>query len=175
MYEIPEKINRFNAYIDEISAEAKLEAVTDEVTLPDFQYMSESLSLSGMAGEVDSPAVGMLQSATLEIPFTNVSMRGFKLAARDDKMLILHAAQEVTNTETLSKRFIGRAIYVRGFTKSINYGRLKKGGYGNPSITKEVIYYKDVVEDEVVTEVDKFNGKFVMAGEDISAQIDQFL
>mgnify|MGYP000054889826 FL=1 len=46
----------------------------------------------------------------------------------------------------------------------MNYGRLKKGSFGNPSITKELTYYKDEIAGEVVTEIDKFNGKAVIGG-----------
>lgn len=49
--------------------------------------------------------------------------------------------------------------------------KLKKGGYGNPTIKKEVIYYKDQVGEDVIEEIDKFNGKAVINGEDVLGNV----
>lgn len=165
--EIPEKISLFRAYVGDSSAENNLVGITDEVTLPDFEFMSETLSLAGMAGDVDSPSLGQMKSAQIEIPFSNISKKALELAANDSKPLILRAAQEVLNSETVSKRNVGRVITIMGMTKSINYGKLKKGGYGEPSIKKEIITYKDVVDGEVVTDINKIDPKCVINGVDL--------
>lgn len=123
---IPDKINNFRAYIDTPELANQIVGVTDEITLPSFDFMSETLSLAGMAGEVDSPAVGQLQSVSIELTFSNISKEGMKFAQSDNKMLILRAAQEMTDSETNAKSYIGREIYIRGLTKGINYGTLKR-------------------------------------------------
>lgn len=125
---IAEKINLFNAYLGSVNAANKLIGVTDEVTLPEFENMSETISLSGMAGEVDSPSPGQFKSVQVEIPFTNISADSLRAAADDSKTIILRAAQENLDTESLNKTPLGRVITIKGMTKSINYGKLKKGG-----------------------------------------------
>lgn len=174
MSRIAEKNNLFNAYLGTVNAKNKLMGVTDEVTLPEFEMASETLSLAGMAGEIDSPSPGQTKSAQIEIPFTNISKEALRAVA-DSESIILRAAQEQLDTETLSKSTIGRIITVRGMTKSINYGKLKKGGYGNPSIKKEVIYYKDVLDGETITEVDKFNGKCMINGKNMMQDVEQYI
>lgn len=173
--DIAEKINRFNAYTDLVSAANKLVGVTAEVTLPEFEFTSETLSLAGMAGEVDSPSMGQVKSTQIEIPFSNVSYEMFRILADDNASVILRAAQEKIETDSLKKTHIGRVVTVKGMTKKVNYGKLVKGGYGNPSITKEVIYYKDELDGKVLTEVDKFNGKYVVNGQDIMADIEELI
>ena len=42
---------------------------------------------------------------------------------------------------------------------------------GKPSIKKEVTYYKEVIDGEVVAEVDKFNGKAIIGGVDQTKDI----
>ena len=174
-YDIPDKINNFNLYLGEVAEESKLRGVTDEVTLPNFQYMSQTLSLAGFAGEIDSPTAGQLQSTTIEIPFSNISKQNLELVARDGDPIIMRAAQEFINAENGSKNYKGRVITVKGMTKSINYGSLKKGGFGNPSVTKEITYYKDVIDGEDVTEVDKLNGIFRINGEDVVTGINDLI
>ena len=173
--QIPEKINRFNVYVGDVTDDNKIQGITDEVTLPDFSYMSETISYSGMAGEVDSPSPGQLQSATIEITFANISKQGMSMVADDSKKITMRAAQEVTDSETLAVSFVNRTIEIKGRTKSINFGRLKKGGFGNPSITKEVIYYKDTLNEEELTEIDKYNGKCKINGADVVANIDNLI
>ena len=173
--QIPEKLNRFNVYVGDVTAENKILGITDEVTLPDFSYMSETVSYSGMAGEVDSPSPGQLQSATIEITFANISKEGMAMAADDSQKITMKAAQEITDSEDLSVSFVNRTVEIKGRTKSINYGRLKKGGFGNPSITKEVIYYKETLDGDELTEIDKYNGKCKINGEDVVSNIDDLI
>ena len=172
---IPEKLNRFKAYVGTVVSANQLAGITSEVTLPTFEMMSETLSLSGMNGEIDSPSPGQFKSATIEITFSNISKEMFELVADDSFALILRGAQEQIDTATQGKSFVQRALTCKGLTKSINYGKLKKGGYGEPSITKEVLYYKDEHDRTVVTELDKLNGKWVVNGKNMMADIESML
>lgn len=173
---IPDKIGRFNAYKGTADQANKLLGITAEVTLPTFSFMSETLNLAGMAGEIDSPAKGQLQSIEMEIPFSNISEQSMAIAADDSAPLILRAEQEFINRETHGKVMKARVITVKGFTKKINFGSLKKGGYGNPSITKEITYYKDVVDGTTITEVDKINGSpFTINGVNMAAESDSMI
>lgn len=172
---IPDKINNFNAYAGTASDANKLIGVTDEIALPSLQSMSETINLAGMAGEVDSPAVGQYQSMEIDINFSNISKSSLEVAAQDNTPLILRSAQEFVNPEDSTKVFMNRTITIRGMTKAINFGSLKKGGYGKPSIKKEVYYYKEVIDGEVVAEIDKFNGKAIVAGVDLTKDILEYI
>ena len=163
---IPEKTALFRGYVDESTADNNLVGITDEVDLPKFEYMSESISLAGMAGEIDSPALGQLKSVSMEIPFSGASKQSLRLAQDDSKPLIFRAVQEVLDTQTNQKRMAQRVITIYGMTKEINFGKLKKAGYGNPSITKEITVYKDEIDGEVITHIDKFAPTFIVNGED---------
>ncbi len=171
---IPDKTDRFNMFIDVVDLKHKI-AVTSEITLPTFEYASETLNLSGMAGEVDSPSPGQAKSTQIEIPFSTISKEGLELARKDNSTLIFKAAQENINTNTLTRAHTGRTIIIKGFTKEVNYGKLVKGGLGNASIKKEIIYYKDQIGDDVLTEVDKFNGIHKINGEDVISDIENLI
>lgn len=180
MSKIPEKINRFNLYHGKLEDGNKILGVTDEVTLPEFEVMSETLNLAGSAGEIDSPSPGQFKSAQIEIPFSNISSEGLAIAADDSEPIILRAAQEELDTETLAKNFIGREITIYGMTKKINYGKLKKGGYGNPSIVKEIVSYKDKLtktdnSEVILTEINKLNGGYTLNGKNMMADVEKFL
>lgn len=171
---IPDKTDRFNMFIDVVDLAHKI-AVTSEITLPTFEYASETLNLSGMAGEVDSPSPGQVKSTQIEIPFSSISKEGLELARKDNSTLILKSAQEIINTNALTRSHTGRTITIKGFTKEINYGKLLKGGFGNASIKKEIIYYKDQLGDDVLTEVDKFNGIYKINGGNVISDIENLI
>lgn len=168
---IPDKINNYRVYAGTATEANKLIGVVDETKLPDVKNLTDTLNLAGMAGEVDSPAVGQYQSMEVEIVFSNIAVSSLEVAAKDNIPLIFRSAQEFINPEDSTKSFKNRTITLRGMTKGINFGSLKKGGYGKPSITKEVTYYKDVVDGTVVIEIDKFNGRSIIGGVDLTKDI----
>ncbi len=172
---IPDKTNNYNVYIGTAAAANRLIGVTDETTLINLQSMSETISLAGMAGEIDSPTVGQYQSMEITINFTNIAKSSLEVAAQDNVPLIFRSAQEFINPVDSTKSKTNRTITVRGMTKSINFGVLKKSGYGKPSITKEVVYYKDEIDGEVVTEIDKLNGKAIIGGVDQTKDILDYI
>lgn len=57
-YNIPSKINSFNVYKDG----TKLVGISDEVTLPDFESLTETLSGPGILGEVDDPTLRLSEN-----------------------------------------------------------------------------------------------------------------
>ena len=62
---IPSKINNYNVY----NVAERLIGVGDEVTLPDFEAMADTISGAGILGEVDDPTVGHFSNMEMEIPF----------------------------------------------------------------------------------------------------------
>lgn len=172
---IPDKINNFNAYQDTVTPENKLLGVTNEVTLPTMTLKSETLNLAGFAGDLDSPTEGQFESAQIEITFSNISKQSLALLQDDTKPIVLRGAQEFINKESGTKEFKGRVITVKGMTKAVNFGSLTVGGYGNPSITKEITYYKDEVDGETIFEMDKINYKYVVNGVDKGAKINELI
>ncbi len=172
---IPDKINNFNVYQGSVTADSRLMGVTNEVTLPTWTLKSETLALAGFAGDLDSPTEGQLESATIEITFSNISKQALALLEKDTEPIIMRSAQEFIDKETGTKVMVGRAITVKGMTKAVNFGTLTTGGFGNPSITKEITYYKDVIDDETVTEIDKINYKYVINGVDKGARISDLI
>jgi len=172
---IPDKINRFNAYIGTVSADNKAVGVTDEVTLPNFTYLSETIKLAGSNGEIDSPTLGQFASIQMEIPFANIAATTLALAQDDSKPIILRSAQEFLDPSDNHKVIKQRVITVRGLTKGVNFGTLKQSGYGNPSVTKEVTYYKDELDGKTVMEVNKLTGRVIINGEDITKEIMDYI
>ena len=165
-YEIPDKINNFNVY----DGKSKLIGISSEITLPPFDPLTDTLNVAGMAGEIESEVIGSYGSMKIEIPFENLSDDFFGFAASTNPV-VLRGAMEIFNTQSQAKKTIPIVITVKGRTMNINPGVLKKGGKGQPSITREITYIKLTMNGSTVVELDKLNNICIMGGVDLLAKI----
>lgn len=72
---IPGVINNFNLYNNGTA----LVGLTGEISLPDFEGMTETLSGPGILGEIEEVIIGQFGSMELEIPFRILDEDAFKL------------------------------------------------------------------------------------------------
>ncbi len=165
-YELPDKINNFNVY----DGKTKLIGVSSEITLPSFEPLTDTLNVAGMAGEIESEVIGSFGSLKIEIPFENLSSDFFEFAASTNPVVI-RGAMEVFNTQTQAKKSIPVVITIKGRTLTVNPGTFKKGGKGQPSISKEVTYIKITVDGKTQVELDKLNSIFIMGGVDLLKKV----
>ena len=70
---LPEVINNYNVYDDRAN---RLIGISGEVELPNFEAMTETLSGSGILGEVEDPVTGHFSSMTMKIPFSSLPCAG---------------------------------------------------------------------------------------------------
>lgn len=165
-YELPDKINNFNVY----DGKTKLIGVSAEVTLPPFEPLTDTLNVAGMAGEIESEVIGSFGSMKIEIPFENISEDFFVFAASTNPV-ILRGSMEIFNTKTQAKHTIPVVLTVKGRTLTIDPGVLKKGGKGQPKITKEITYIKVTMNNTTQVEIDKLNNICIMGGVDLLEKI----
>lgn len=164
---IPEKVVNFNVYTNT----EKLVGVTDEVTLPDFDSMTETVSGAGIAGEYESPTIGHFSSQELEIQFRTISDPSFNLFNSVGKSIVLRAAQGSYDVSEGKASYRPLKITVRGIPKGLALGKL---GVGAPTETTnkiEVLYLKIEENGRTLLEFDKLNYVFIVNGDDVMADI----
>lgn len=62
------KINLFNVYTD---GDRQI-GIDEEVTMPDFEAMTETLSGPGISGEIEEPIIGLFGSSEVEVPYQTI-------------------------------------------------------------------------------------------------------
>ena len=88
---IPTKINKYNVYNDT----ERLLGMGDEVTLPDFEAMSDTISGAGIMGEIEDPTVGHFGNQEMEIPFRVVDQEAVDMLNMTKAVhLTLRSAQQ---------------------------------------------------------------------------------
>lgn len=134
---IPGVINNFNLYNDG----TVLVGLTGEISLPDFEGMTETLSGPGILGEIEEVIIGQFGSMELEIPFRILDEDAFKLMSPATSLnLTLRASEQFTVKSTGGIDYKGMRVVVRGRMKKLTSGTVKQGGAMDAAVTVEVVY-----------------------------------
>lgn len=73
---------------------------------------------------------------------------------------------QVLNTATQTNDFESIVVTTKGKVKAFDLGSLKKGGKGEPKVTREVTYCKITIAGSTVLELDKYNMIWKLNGVD---------
>lgn len=162
------KVNAYNVYLDG----KKLVGISDEVTLPDFEALTETLSGAGILGEIDEPLLGHFKAAEIEIPFRTLNEGMFRLASMSKALnLTLRASTQTIDTGNINTGAMPSRIVIKGKNKAITGGKLKQGEGTGSSIKVEITYILIEVNGAKKFELDKLNFVYKVNGVDLLAAI----
>lgn len=169
MKTIPTKINRYNVY----NSGNCLLGMGDELTLPDFEASTETVSGAGILGEIDDPTPGYFTNQEIEIPFRILDKEATDmLDITKAVQLEIRGAEQTTNSEG-DIEFRGVRVVVRGRSNKFTPGKMKAGNPMDTSITLSILYILIELEGEPVLELDKMNEVFKINGNDILAKVKE--
>lgn len=167
---IPDKIIGYRAFL----SDTVLLGVA-EVTLPDFEYMTETLNGAGIAGELDSPTLGHTQSMTIQINFRTMTDDAVKMIAPKPLMVTFRASQQEIDAAQGELKAKAVKITAKVMPKKTGLGKLESGKPQDISGEYEVLYLKVDVDSATRLEVDKLNYIFKVDGKDYLAEVRQHL
>ena len=162
--EIPEVIHDFNIY----NKGNKIVGLTGEVSIPDFEAVTETISGAGILGEIETTIAGRYGSMEQEIPFRCIDEDFFKLINPTKSVeLTLRGAIQCNKKSDGSTAYVGMRIVYRGRCKKISIGTVKQGGPMDSSIAIELTYILIEMNGKKKIELDKINGVFKVNGADL--------
>lgn len=169
---LPSTIYDYNVY----GSDDVLVGTGEEVSLPDFEALSSTISGGGIMGEIDVPLPGMFKSMEWELPFNSL-YSDFKEFARVGHVAeaTIRAATQVLNKETSEPEAIGIRVATRGICKKLSPGKLKRGEGTDTKATIELTYIACYINDEEVIVVDKLNHVYRVDGEDQLLSINSLI
>ena len=103
---IPGVINNFNLYNNGTA----LVGLTGEISLPDFEGMTETLSGPGILGEIEEVIIGQFGSMELEIPFRILDEDAFKLMSPATSLNLTLRASEQFTVKRDGSRYFGYCL-----------------------------------------------------------------
>lgn len=166
MSQIPERLTNFNVY----NVGNKLLGTSD-IELPEIAFMTDTLSGAGIAGEIDSPVLGMVQSMTTTLTWRTVTKAAGVLAAPRVHALEIRGSQEVFDQAAGVKRAQPVRLAIRGQTKRSALGSFEVGSATGSETEFEVTYLKVTIDNEDVVEIDKYNYICLIDGTDYLADV----
>lgn len=167
---IPTKVNKYNIYDEGI----RLLGTGDELTLPDFENVSEAISGAGILGEFEDPTVGYFGNQTMEIPWRLLDRAAAK-ALNVLKTMHLEIRGACQYLNSVGDIEIGSIrVVVRGKGASLKSGKLKATTSMESGVTLNLTYILIEINEEEVVLLDKLNEEFRVLGEDVLAKIKEY-
>lgn len=170
---IPEIINKFALYKGEVNEKNKFLGVTGEVSMPDLQNMTETITGAGILGEIEAANPGHYSNIDMEIPFIGLCNDVLQFSETETTNLVMRMSQQSTVKSEREKSYKGLVVSIGGTRKALKIGTVKIGGQMGSSVTLAVNYIKIATGDFTLFELDKFNEKYVLNGVDQLAKINE--
>lgn len=169
---IPEAVNDFNCYFNG----NKLIGTTGEISIPDFEHMTATVSGNGILGEFDAPITGHYSPFEQEVPFRTTNEDFFKLIDPTKSIpLTLRGAIQLVNPSTHDQFEVGMRIVMRGRCIKFTPGTFKQREPMESSITLGPTFYLIELDGKERVQLDKLNGVFRINGVDKLANIRRLI
>jgi len=144
------------------------------VTLPSIEYMVESLSGTGIIGEIEVPTTGFV--GPLVIGISSKSQKGLEtlLEAGVHKVEFVWV-RDVLNTAGAKIGLVQNKIIASGYTKKFDEGGIELGKGSDISVEMTCNTYSRFADGKSVIELDKLNSVYKINGKDQMSNIRALL
>lgn len=163
---IPDKLTDFRIYNDA----QDLLGVAD-IDLPDFEADSDEIKGAGLAGVLDTPALGQFKSLQVGLNFRTPTDATFTLLAPKVHKLSLYGSIQHFDGVASEIKEIPCKIYVHGLPKKKSMGKFDSGKKTETKLELELTYIKISLDGEDKLELDKLNYIFMVDGKDYLAAV----
>lgn len=161
-----ERITAFKVYSDD----GALMGIAD-VTLPSLESMSDTVKGAGIAGEIDSPSIGLFSSMTLGLTWRTVTDSAAKLMKPGLHSLDIRGNIQGFDEISGTYKQSGLKIFVKGMPKKLEGGKLEQNAAMDAPQEFEVVYYKKTLDGADLIELDKYNYIYKVMGEDQLSEV----
>lgn len=164
---IPQKLNDFRIYVN---GSTDLAGVGD-LDLPSFEYMTETVSGAGIAGEYEEPNIGHFSSQKLKISWKMITGEIVDFLKPEPISIDCRLANQEYNKKDAKYEFKANRVVVRGIPTKSELGKAEKGKTYDGSSEIEVHYIKIERDGKTLLELDKDNYIYKVDGVDYMESI----
>lgn len=145
---------------------------TATVELPNIQYMNETLSGSGIAGEIDNPTIGITQSISCKLTFTSYTTEIFNTLNWSETALYeCYGSLQESDDASGIRDSIPVRINFLGRVKSFPLGTLEQGKKLGQELEMEVTRLEILMAGVEKLLIDKLNFIHRVNGKDLLAKV----
>ncbi|WP_215508379.1 phage major tail tube protein [Peptoniphilus sp. EMRHCC_23] len=151
MKNIPDKLVNFRVYQDNAPL------FNADVELPSLEYMTETLSGSGFAGEMETPTIGHFSSMSIKFNLRTLPTNAYVGLLPTGTMWEVRGSLQQLDKATAKISAYPCLLTVVVLPKTTELGKFEVGATTDTSIEGEVAYMRLVVDNEELVEIDKAN------------------
>lgn len=141
------------------------------VTLPDIEFLTQTITGAGIAGEVDEVIKGHLKAMRTTINFNTFGSNALALATPVDHTIDLRAVQQARNM-TAGKVEMQKVKHIMVVKPvKVSLGKLETANTADASGEYTVSYYAQYVDGKKKIEIDPLNYICVINGVDYLADV----
>lgn len=146
-----------------------------DIELPTIEYMSDTLSGAGIAGETETPALGQLKSMNAKFNFRTLFSGISEFIEPEGKFTVCRGSIQQYDTGTGQLRPVPVKLTMLGLPKSIALGKFEVGNKTDTSAEVELTYLQVFVDNKEILEIDKMNYKCAIDGKDYLEEVQSQL
>lgn len=137
-----------------------------EATLPDLEFMTETINGAGISGEVEEIIIGHISAMTTTLSFRTVCKAAIRLLEPRVHKLDLRVAQQQMNNRTSETELVNIKHIMRVKPKKTALGKVSAASTADVSGEYAVQYYAMYINGTKMTEVDPLNFICIINGHD---------
>ncbi|MDR3089852.1 MAG: phage major tail tube protein [Desulfobulbaceae bacterium] len=165
-YQIPDKLTDFRAY----NESNDMLGVVD-IDLPSFEAETDEIKGAGLAGTLDTPALGQHKSMTVGLNFRAPTDNSLGLLAPKVHRLALYGSIQHFDGGKGEIIEVPCRIYAHGLPKKKEMGKFESAKQTGTKVEFELTYIKITLDGKDKVEVDKLNYIFAVDGKDYLAAV----
>ena len=144
------------------------------IEMPQVQQMTETLSGSGIAGEIENPTIGITQSMTCKLSFISITPEVFKaLDWTESDLWECYSALQITDDATGVRDSIPYQINFVGRAKSFPLGSLEQGKKHGNEVEFEIIRLEVLLDGTEKLLISKLDFIYRVDGKDMLQKVRQ--
>ena len=128
-----------------------------DVTLPEINYKTDTLSGAGIGGDIDMPTLGQTDSMELGIKWRTINEDVTALLKQEAQDLEIRGANQHYDAGTGKLGVQAVKVNVRGLAKKGNFGTATPASKTEAESTLEILYLKITIDGKKKVEIDKLN------------------
>lgn len=155
-----------SVYID-----GKLSADDAEITPPDVEFQTATIQA---AGEVEVPLAGLINALDFGITVPGISLACGLLAQPEKHTVVVNAVQQIIGIDgnVLNEQV---KYTVTGFGKKVPSSTTKQGEASSQEFVISCLAYKEAINGEVLTNINKLTGDCYIMGKNYGNKISALL
>ena len=145
-----------------------------DVTMPDITYLTTTMSGAGIAGNIETVFLGMVDAMSMTINFNNVCREQARLCEPRPHLLDIRVAQQATDGNGEIGVDAVKHV-VKAMPKSMKLGKVAAASASDASGEYSVSYLATYINGKLVNEIDPRNFKCVVNGVDYLEEVRRAL